>query len=159
MQTGAWGSILTFEVSHEQLLTPNEIEVAGSARYSEQAVVATKPRYEFLGPGLATCTLQVRLATAQGMDPRTVIDTLRAAMQHGRSEVLVIGNCPVFDAGSRAVLESMTEQHRFHGRGGQLLAATVSLTFHEVAPRSLAVVTKQAVASTTVPKSGTTTKK
>jgi len=152
---GSWGSVIQFEVSSEKVLTPGSVEVAGSARYAQQDTVGLAPVYEFLGPGLATCTLPVRLSAGQGVRPRAVIDALRAAMASGRAELLVLGGQPVFAAGRLAVIDALSEQWQtFTGKGG-LQVAEGQITFHEIVPRSL-VPPALPAASTTVPKANVT---
>ena len=152
---GAWGTVITFTVSSEKILTPASVEVQGAARWAQQDTVGQAPVYEFLGPGLATCTLNVRLAIGQGVNPRAVIDALRAAMKAGRAEAMVIGGQPVFDAKSLAVIDSLSERWQtFTGQGGLQVAEGV-ITFHEIVPRNL-VPPAMPAASSTVPKANVT---
>jgi len=154
MPLGAWGSVITFEVSAGKALTPNGVEVQDAARYAQQDTVALAPSYEFLGPGLAACTLNVRLAAGQGVSPRSVLDTLREAMRAGRAEALVIGGRPVFRAGSLAVIESLSERwEHFTGQGG-LLVAEGTINFREIVPRNLVPPALPEAASSTVTKTG-----
>jgi len=146
-QLGAWGTALAFESSSNRLLTPCEIGVEGSARYAQHDVVGLPPFYEFIGPGLSTCQLTVRLSAREGVSPRAQLDLLRAARDEGVAAVLVIGGRPVFDAGHLAVLEKIGEAWAYFTGQGGLLVAVGELTFHEVVPREHYTVAANAIGS------------
>jgi phage protein U len=155
---GSWGTVIQFEVSSAKVLTPGSVEVQKSARFAQQDTVGLAPVYEFLGAGLSTCTLPVRLSIGQGVNPRAVIDALRTAMATGRAEALVIGGNNVFGVKSLAVIDALSESWQsFTGQGG-LQVAEGTISFHEIVPRSL-VPAARPVASSTVSKTNVVKRK
>lgn len=138
---GAWGKVITFEVGNQKLLTPEDIRISGATpRYAQHDIVGAKPRREFVGPGLASCSLRVVISALRGVPPRALLDGLRAARDAGTAYALVIGGKNVFPSGSLATLDGIEEEWNFFTGAGGLLQATGSLTFGEyIAPKSSTV--------------------
>ena len=122
-------------------------------------MVGLPPVYEFVGPGLRTCSAKVRAAVPQGVNPRALINTLRKAQNAGATAVLVIGDSPVFDAGSLAVLDSLGEAHTYYDRRANTYIAELDITWHELVPRTAVKAPTTPTAKATVTKKNVVSKK
>lgn len=128
MQLGNFGEIV-FEASAQTVRNWQKLQRKGSARFAEHKVLGAKPRLEFLGEGLDTVSLQIRLDHQLGLDPIAEIDALRAIKAAGQEKQLILGG-NVF---GKFVLVDLVEDHQRHGAGGLLLMADVSLELKEYA--------------------------
>lgn len=126
MEIGSYGNTV-FEVSADRVRTFGVLERSGSGRYAEHAVQEKKPVLQFLGPGLESVTLDVRLSASLGVNPLAEIETLRAVRDGGESANLMIGGKVL----GRFVLAELTETWGTVSADGALLAADVNLTLTE----------------------------
>jgi phage protein U len=87
----ALGEII-FEVSSSRHLTFHDAQRSAEARWTEHEVFAGKPLSEFLGPGLATINLSVRLDITKGVVPIDELKRLRLAMDTGEVLQFTLGD-------------------------------------------------------------------
>lgn len=128
MSLGTWGPV-TFEASADVLRTWRDAERSGGARWAEHEVIAAKPVTEFIGPGLDTISLSVRLDLERGIVPRDELRQLREQRDLGANHDLIIGGELV---GTFTLRELDEEWTRFDSRG-VLRLAVVKLSLKEYA--------------------------
>lgn len=128
MPLGTWGPV-TFETSSDRIRTWSSASRSGAARWTEHVVHLGKPLREFLGPGLDTVSMQVRLDMAHGVTPKDELVTLREQRDLGAYHDLVIGDRV---EGSFS-LDDIREDWTRTVANGVLRIAIVTLTFKEYA--------------------------
>jgi phage protein U len=82
---------LVFETGEERVLTPNQMDGGIEARYAEHQVIGFPPVPQFLGAGLDTLSLTVKLSRELGVDPEEELNNLREMCNQGRAESLFFG--------------------------------------------------------------------
>ena len=122
MAIGNWGSVIKFEVSTRKMLTFQNMKRTVSGRWESHSILNKKPKGEFKGPDASGVTLDILLSAGHGVSPRTMINNIEAAVESGRAEYLYIGGKKV---------ESVSETWDEVWNNGELVKATVSLTFSE----------------------------
>lgn len=65
-----------------------------SARWATHEVIGQVPVQEFLGRGLRTLSLSIRLDISLGVDPETEADALRTAVESGEVMALLLDGQP-----------------------------------------------------------------
>lgn len=128
MAIATWGPV-TFEVSADRVRTFRDARRSGEARWAEHVVYAGKPAREFLGPGLSSLSLSVRLDRALGVVPEDEIKALAEQRDIGAHHALVMGGEVVADF----TLDGFSERWDVVDAGGRLLVATVDLNLKEYA--------------------------
>lgn len=126
MSLGTWGDVV-FEVSADLMRTWQDMKRSGEARWARHEVYAGKPLPEFIGPGLDSLTMSVRLDALRGVTPADEIKTLREQRDIGAVHPLMIGGELVFDC----TLKSIGEDHRRHDAMGKPLLIIAELSFEE----------------------------
>jgi phage protein U len=126
MSIGVLGPI-TFEVSADRVRTWQDAKRSAGARWATHEVFAGKPKKEFIGPGLATISLSVRLDLDRGLVPRDELRQMRAQMDTGAVLQFTVGGELVGDF----VLRDVSEDWRRFSRNGVLTTAIVVLSLEE----------------------------
>lgn len=128
MSIGSWGERITFECSSDgPVRTFRALRRGGGARWHDHDVYAKKPKSDFIGPGLDSLTLDIRLDYARGVNPTEELQALRDARDAGAVETLVVGDEVLFDCR----IDSINEERIRHDGSGKLLVALVEITFKE----------------------------
>lgn len=120
---------ITFEASIDRVRTWSEARRSGAARWATHEVFAGKPKLEFIGPGLDSTELTVRLDLERGVVPRDELRRMRKSRDTGEVLQFTIGGKLVGDC----VIESLDEQWRRFDAKGVLTHAVVSLHLKEYA--------------------------
>ncbi len=126
MSVGVLGDIV-FEANADKVRTWREARRQGAARWATHEVFSGKPVKEFLGPGLDTIDLEVRLDIELGVIPRDELRKMRISRDTGEVMQFTIGGELVGDFTIQALDETWT---RFN-RSGVLTTAVVSLHLEE----------------------------
>lgn len=129
MAIGNWGSIIRFEVTSRKVLTFHDFKRTVSARWKSHPIVGKKPKLEFAGPDTSGISMEVVLSADRGISPRDMLNKLEAAVESGRADYLYIGGRKV--GKGKLVLESISETWNEIWNSGELVKASVSLTFTE----------------------------
>lgn len=119
---GTLGTVV-FEASSESIRTFNGLSITRTARFATHELYNQRPVVEYLGEALETATLTVRFDVSAGLNPRAELAGLKAILDSGQPNDLIIGDA---NMGS-FVLESITETHRVIDGTGMLLVADVSM--------------------------------
>jgi hypothetical protein len=126
MSLGALGDVV-FEASAEKVRTWQDMKRSGEARWATHEVFAGKPVKEFIGPGLDTITLQVRLDARLGLVPLDEVKALRRLRDTGAVNQLTLGGELVGDY----TVKSLSEDQRRFDPAGVLVTVVVDLTLEE----------------------------
>lgn len=118
---------VTFEVSADLVRTWTDLKRSGGARWATHEVFAGKPVKEFIGPGLDTISMSVRLDADRGVKPRDELRNLRSLRDTGAVNQLVIGG----ELAGDYVLRELSEDLRRFDAKGALLVAIVELSLEE----------------------------
>lgn len=118
-----------FETSSQRVFTFRGMSVSSQARYATHELIGKKPLLEFIGPGLKTVSLPIRLDLSLGVNPLEEINNLAAVRDAGEALPLVIGENYIGDF----VLKSMSEDHRHLSNTGVLIVADITLSLEEYA--------------------------
>lgn len=124
-----WGTTITFEVSSSKTLTFSKFKRTVSARWKEHNIIGQKPKGEFTGPDSSGVTLEAVLAAEHGVRPRSTLEKLEKACESGTVDYLYVGGKKV--GANKMCLESISESWDEIWNKGELVKATVSLTFSE----------------------------
>lgn len=127
---GNWGKTITFVVNSKKVLTFKKMTRTVSARWTAHDIVGKKPKYEFTGPEASKVEISdVLLSAYHGIKPRTMIEKLEKAIEEGKVDYLYIGGKKI--GKNKMKLESMSETWDEIWNKGELVRATVDLTFSE----------------------------
>lgn len=126
---GCWGTDLIFEVNSEKILTPKDLKVTESTRWTKHNILQKVPRGEFSGPDAMEVTLTLTLSAEHGVKPRSMIGKIRKANRSGKVEYLVIGG-KIVGANKLAITSTSTSWDRIYNKG-ELVKAKIDVTFME----------------------------
>ena len=118
---GTLGPNIIFAVNDQYALTFSGMTREVSGRWATHETPGTKPRAEFLGPGLHTISLGVR--------PRRVLETIERMVEEGTAEYLILGFRPV--GKNRFRLTGSSETWDTIYNRGELVRAKLTLTLEE----------------------------
>lgn len=124
-----WGKNITFEVSSGKKLTFTKFRREVSARWQTHNIIGKKPKGEFAGASASGVTLEAILAAEYGVRPRSMLKKLEKACENGKVAYLYVGGKKV--GANKMYLESISESWDEIWNKGELVKATVSLTFSE----------------------------
>lgn len=129
MRVGAFGNMIVFRVDDDKVLTFKNMkrEIAGNWGSTDR--IGKKPLPYFQGPTLQTITLEIVLDAVLGVKPRKVIKRIETMIEQGQAENLVIGREKI--GSHKWVITKSSEAWDIVMQKGELLKATVSLTFQE----------------------------
>lgn len=121
---GTLGS-LPFVCAYGYVLTFSDLSREHSTRWAEHEVIGKKPVLEYVGENLATVSLKIRFDTSLGVPPLVGLLRLKKMRENKLYKTLIIGG----EYLGRFVIESVSEERKFHtGAGVCMIAeATVSL--------------------------------
>ena len=113
--------------SADMIRTFGEVKRSAKARFAVHDVVEGKPVLQHVGRDLDEVSFAVRLDAGAGVDPELEIETLRAMLDTGEPQRLILGGIPR----GKFVLESLDETRRHTDGRGRLLLAEVGLKLKE----------------------------
>lgn len=118
---------IVFEASAELIRTFSDAVHKTSARWTAHEVIGAKPVQEYIGPGLRTLGILIRLDAGLGLVPETEAAALRAAVEDGEVLSLVLGGEPRGDW----VATEMREAWRQVTASGVVRVIDVDLSLEE----------------------------
>ncbi|MEC0234081.1 phage tail protein [Paenibacillus kribbensis] len=129
-----WGGLATlgdivFIVTHYKIRTFTDFTRTNNDRWAANEIIGKKPRSQFLGPGLDTIDLTVRVDASYGMNPRKEVDKLVDYSRKGKVMPFVLGNKGLGVKWWK--IKSMTQNFNNIDNKGRLVSATYSLTLEE----------------------------
>lgn len=128
---GNLGSLITFEVSSNKILTFDGMQQSVSGRWAQHNIIGGKPQSEFIGPGQRTIELPIFVTAAHSVNPRKVIEKLEKAAETGTPYSFVVGGKKV--GKNQWVVVSVSEAWGEILDGGKLLSAHLTISLSEYA--------------------------
>ncbi len=128
-QIGNFGSMITFEVSANRMLPLTNMKRTVSGRWKKHNIIGGSPRSEFQGADSDETTITIILSAEHGIRPRQMIEKIEAAAKSGMIDYLVIGGKRI--GSSKVYISSMSEQWNCIWNRGELVKATIDITFSE----------------------------
>lgn len=128
-QIGNLGSLITFEVSSNKVLTFDKMQRTVKGRWAKHEIIGGKTVLEYLGPGQQQIILPIFITAMHGIKPRKTLETLEQAAELGTHHTFVIGGKKV--GSNQWVVESISETWGEIIDSGRLLSAHLSLTLSE----------------------------
>lgn len=129
---GSWGNLI-FAVSQKEIKTFTDLKWDIGAKYSTHDRHLKDPLLEFTGIENESISFSMLFSVFIGTDPMTEIEKLRASVQKGEANRLVIGT-KVYGAGKWVITKISNSLDRYNNQGN-LLAAKVSITMKAYAER------------------------
>ena len=126
---GRLGSLgeLPFVCSQDKVRTFNDLSRDLEARWAQHDVIGKKPVLEYVGPGLMSASLKIRFDVSLGIAPEEGLDRLKRMMENKLYKTLVIGD----EILGRYVIESISEERKFHAGDGLCLVAEATINLKE----------------------------
>lgn len=128
MYIGYMGGVV-FIVSSDYMITPSNLSVTGSGRWSDHDVIHQKPVSEFVGPGLEELSFDIILSAQHGINPDDQVKELRQMRDTGAVFPLIIGGKPVSQNYWR--IESLSESDNYYTSTGKRTRSTVNVKLKE----------------------------
>jgi phage protein U len=125
---GSLGDIV-FIVTDYKIRTFTDFRRTSNDRWAANEIINQKPRSQFLGPGLDTIDLTVRVDASYGLNPRQEVDKLVDYSRKGKVMPFIIGNKGLGVKWWK--ITNLTQEWRNVNNKGQLLSASYSLTLEE----------------------------
>ena len=126
---GNLGSLITFSVSSDKVITFNKMTQTVKGRWSTHTTITRKPKSEFLGADLRSISLNIKLDATHGVKPRDTLMKIELAIEKGTVMTLVIGGRRV--GNNQWVITQASETWGTIFSKGELITANVSLTLQE----------------------------
>lgn len=117
---------LPFVCSMEKVRTFSDLSRELSVRWAKHDLIGQKPVLEFIGEDLNAVSLKMRFDVSLGIAPKDGLDRLKRMMDNKLYKTLIIGGENL----GRYVIESISEERKYHAGDGLCLVAeaTVNLT-------------------------------
>lgn len=119
--------VLPFICSHGKVLTFNGLSRDISARWAKHDVIGKKPVLEWIGEDLASVSLSIRFDVSLGAPPVVGLLALKKMLESRKDHMLIIGG----EYLGRYVIESISEERKFHTGAGVCIVAEASITLKE----------------------------
>lgn len=123
---GLFGSV-PFTCSTAQVMTFKNLQVQRSARFAKHDLIGRKPVLELVGPELTTLSFTISLRSQFNCAPTIYLPMLQTILETGEANRLLLGP----DYFGKYVLESYSEDRKFHNGFGVCIGADVSLFLRE----------------------------
>lgn len=125
MQVGSLGE-LPFVCSQDKVRTFKDLTRDLGARWAKHEVIGKKPVLEYVGPELMSASLTIRFDLSLGISPEEGLDRLKRMLENKLYKTLIVGE----ETLGRFVIESISEERKFHARDGLCIVAeaTINLT-------------------------------
>ena len=123
---GMFGS-LPFVCTSERVLTFTDLSRENSVRWAKHDVIGQKPVLEFVGYELSTVSLKIRFDASLGTPPDVCLNHLKKMLNNGLHKALVI----VDEYLGRYVIESVSEERKYHDGAGACIVAEATLNLKE----------------------------
>lgn len=123
---GALGS-LPFVCAFGKVLTYNDLSRDLSVRWAQHDVIGQKPVLEYVGDDLARVSLTIRFDSNLGVPPLIGLNHLQRMLENKEVKTLVLGG----EYLGRFVIESVSEDRKFHSGAGVCIIAEASVNLIE----------------------------
>ena len=128
MYIGYLGAVI-FGVAERYLVTPDEVERTGSARWQVHDTILKKPVPQFVGPGQEQVSFKLHLMSEYNANPKRQLARLREMRDNGIVCPLIIRGEPVSQ--NYWYVESVDEADAIYDAYGEIVAITANVTLKE----------------------------
>lgn len=125
---GVLGDIV-FIVTSNKIRTFENFTRTSADRWASNEIIHKKPRSQYLGPGLDTFDLTVRVDARLGLNPRKEVDKLVGYSRDGKVMKLSIGGKGM--GVDRVKITNLVQNWEKIDNRGNLISATYTLTLEE----------------------------
>lgn len=125
---GVLGDIV-FIVTSYKVRTFEGFTRTSNDRWSSNEIIKKKPRSQFLGPGLDTFDLTVRVDARLGLNPRKEVDKLVGYSREGKVMKFSVGGKGM--GADRVKITNLVQNWEKLDNRGNLISATYQLTLEE----------------------------
>ena len=91
---GAFGNVM-FRTSDARVQNFTDLKRESTSRFANHETINTKPKSEFLGPGLEEISFKVQLLSSLGVDPDKEIKVLQEMRDAGEVGQLIFGETKI----------------------------------------------------------------
>lgn len=123
---GTFGDI-TFNVSSFRVLTFRDMKQEFTSRYANHEVIGTKPKKEYLGPGLKNVSLSIDVYRYLGADPESIAKYFEVLAENGKVSRFILGN----ENKGRYTVSSVSETYNIIRNNGMTDSLSLDLTLEE----------------------------
>jgi len=123
---GVFGDIV-FTVSSFRVLTFRDLKQDVSARYASHEVIGTKPKKEYLGPGLKGMSLTIELHSYLGTDPEGTAKYLETISENGMVCRFILGGVNK----GKYTVNSVSQSYNLIKNDGDVISLSIDLTLEE----------------------------
>jgi hypothetical protein len=116
-----------FVCAADKVLTFKDLTVENSTKWAQHDVINQKPVLEYVGEELREVSLKIRLDSNLNVSPSLGIQALNAIRKRHKAVPLLIGG----EYFGRFVIESLSEDRKYHTGVGVCQIAEVTLTLKE----------------------------
>lgn len=128
MYIGYFGTVI-FGVAEHYLVTPDEVERSGQARWQTHDTIMKKPVPQFIGPSQESISFKMHLMTLYNAMPEQQLKKLREMRDTGIVYPLIIGGVPVSQ--NYWYLENLSESDSIYNAYGKIIAVTANVQLKE----------------------------
>ena len=126
---GYFGKDIIFETSDQRILTFTGLTRETASRYNGHELIETKPKTEFIGPGLDTITFTIDLNGNNGVKPREEMEKWLDKAREGEAEIIVIGGKPL--GADKWVVKSVSQAWGTVLNRGELFSGKMDISLEE----------------------------
>lgn len=128
MVIGSLGKVI-FSVSSFFIKTISDLEINSSANWAEHKIINQKPKLQFLGNNLSTCSFKIYLSAFRNVNPTKSAEELKTYMKDGKVLRFILGNKKV--GNGNYVITEIKEGHRKFNAQGVVTVIELSLSLKE----------------------------
>ncbi|MFJ2044518.1 phage tail protein [Paenibacillus taichungensis] len=120
---------IVFIVTKYKVRTPSALTRTNNDRWANNEILLNKPRSQFLGPGLDTFDLTVKVDARLGLNPRKEVDKLVAYSREGKVMKFAVGGKGM--GIDKVKITNLVQEWEKVDNRGNLISATYNLTLEE----------------------------
>lgn len=123
---GSFGKVY-FSTSDRRVQNFIDLKRNSTARYANHEVINSKPKSEFLGPGLDTLSFSMELSVFNGVSPMGVINQFRTFIRKGKTSNFILGGRNF----GQYKMTSLSEAYDIVTNRGTVMSAKVDISLEE----------------------------
>lgn len=128
MPIGSFGKRL-FTTSDRRILTFRGFTYKTAARFAEHETLSTKPKIEYLGPGLDGVTFSITLRADMGVNVMKELEAWRKLAANGNAERLIVGKKKL--GRGRWIVSDCSEAWNLITNRGEVLSVSMDISLKE----------------------------
>ncbi len=120
---------VTFSVSDKRIRTFNDLKLSHSARYAEHAIIGKRGLLEFVGFGVDSVSMTIKIGLELGLKPYEELRTLRKMYRDRAAFDFVLDGKPVGE--NLWIIEGFDEELESFTIDGKLRSALINIKLKE----------------------------